>query len=285
MKNECEIVNDLLPNYVEDLVSKETKKFVDEHINNCEKCKNKLEILTEDKDKSKTKSKKEQKIELEHLKKYNKKMLLFKIPLFTIIIVSIALAIYITSKGYCNGKILDNAREKIKEVSSSNNYHIYETQYYRFNKNNEENYYTTEIFYKDGKYKKIEKIGSINNELENKETVKYWTKDENSNKESLLEYEKYNQTGELIMRMPSIYFGEGIAKTLNNIMLDIRTDEFRGIECYVLRNSDKTSYREIWIDKEKMLPIREIQNIYGVQYDEKNFFIEFNVVTDEDVTK
>ena len=45
MKNECEIVNDLLPNYVESLVSEETKKFVNEHIKNCEKCKKKLEIL------------------------------------------------------------------------------------------------------------------------------------------------------------------------------------------------------------------------------------------------
>ena len=48
MKNECEIVNDLLPNYVESLVSEETKKFVNEHIKNCEKCKKKLEILKEE---------------------------------------------------------------------------------------------------------------------------------------------------------------------------------------------------------------------------------------------
>ena len=87
------------------------------------------------------------------------------------------------------------------------------------------------------------------------------------------------------MRMPNIYFGEGIVKILNNIILNIRTDEFRGIQCYVLKNSDKSSYREIWIDKETMLPIREVQNIYGEQYDEKTFFIEFNIVTEKDVTK
>ena len=34
MKKECEIINDLLPNYVENLVSEETKKFVNEHISN-----------------------------------------------------------------------------------------------------------------------------------------------------------------------------------------------------------------------------------------------------------
>lgn len=285
MKNECEIVNDLLPNYVEDLVSEETKKFVNEHIENCHRCKRKLELLVEDKNKTDNKEKEDQKIEIDHLKKYNKKMLLLKIPLFTIITVFITLVLYITLKYYCNSKILDSSRERIEEISSSNNYHIYETQYYKFSQSNEENYYTTEIFYKDGKYKEIEKTDSINSELENKENVKYWTKDEFLNKSSLNEYETYNQAGELIIRMPSIYFGEGIVKTLNSIILDIRTDNFRGIECYVLKNSDKSSYREIWIDKETMLPIREVQDIYNEQYDEKTFFIYFNTVTEEDVTK
>ena len=70
MKNECEIVNDLLPNYVESLVSEETKKFVNEHIKNCEKCKKKLEILKEDKNKKQRREREEQKIEIDHLKKY-----------------------------------------------------------------------------------------------------------------------------------------------------------------------------------------------------------------------
>ena len=285
MKNECEIVNDLLPNYVESLVSEETKKFVNEHIKSCEKCKKKLEILKEDKNKKQRREREEQKIEIDHLKKYNKKMLFLKIPLFTIIIAFIILAMCVTAKYYYNGKILDDARNKIEEISVSNNYHIYETQFYKFDKTKEENYYNTEIFYKDGKYKKIEKINSVNSKLENKETVKYWAKDEFLKKDRLHEYEAYNQSGELTMRMPNIYFGEGIVKILNNIILNIRTDEFRGIQCYVLKNSDKSSYREIWIDKETMLPIREVQNIYGEQYDEKTFFIEFNIVTEKDVTK
>ena len=72
MKKECEIINDLLPNYVENLVSEETKKFVNEHISNCEQCKKQLEILREDRNKINLKSKDEQKIELDYLKKYNK---------------------------------------------------------------------------------------------------------------------------------------------------------------------------------------------------------------------
>ena len=282
MKNECEIVNDLLPNYVEDLVSEETKKFVEKHISGCGKCNKKLDILKEDRNEVEAKSKKEQKIELNHLKKYNKKMLFLKILLITILSIIVIGIVFVVSRYIYNSRVIESVEGKIGEVTDSSNYHIYETQYYKFNKNNEENYYTTEIFYRDGKYKKIEKIDSINSELENKETVEYWTKDEDSNKDSL---QKYNQIGELIMRMPSIYFGEGIVKTLNNIMLNIRTDEFKGIECYVLKNLDKSSYREIWIDKETMLPIREVQNIYDEQYYEKTFFVEFDTVTDEDVTE
>ena len=146
MKKECEIINDLLPNYVENLVSEETKKFVNEHISNCEQCKKQLEILREDRNKINLKSKDEQKIELDYLKKYNKKMIILKIILITIITlitISIAFSIY---RYIYNSKVVENVERKISEITDLNNYHIYETQYYKFNQNNEENYYTTEIF-------------------------------------------------------------------------------------------------------------------------------------------
>lgn len=41
--NDCEIVKDLLPLYVEDLLSPESRKFVGEHLPECEDCRNYLE--------------------------------------------------------------------------------------------------------------------------------------------------------------------------------------------------------------------------------------------------
>lgn len=38
MKNECYIVRDLLPSYIDHLCSKETSKFVEQHIFTCEQC-------------------------------------------------------------------------------------------------------------------------------------------------------------------------------------------------------------------------------------------------------
>ena len=44
MKNEinCEIIKDLLPLYVDKLVSEETKNIVEEHIEECDNCKSTL---------------------------------------------------------------------------------------------------------------------------------------------------------------------------------------------------------------------------------------------------
>ena len=42
---ECAIVKDLLPLYIEDMVSEETKLFINEHLKECEDCRNELDIL------------------------------------------------------------------------------------------------------------------------------------------------------------------------------------------------------------------------------------------------
>ena len=43
IKNECEIVKDLIPSYIENLVSEGTKEFVEKHIKTCDSCKDTLE--------------------------------------------------------------------------------------------------------------------------------------------------------------------------------------------------------------------------------------------------
>ena len=50
MENEkiCKIVQDLLPNYIENLTSKETNIFIEGHLNTCSNCKNILENMKND---------------------------------------------------------------------------------------------------------------------------------------------------------------------------------------------------------------------------------------------
>ena len=47
MENEkiCKIVQDLLPNYIENLTSEKTNIFIEEHLKECEECRNILENM------------------------------------------------------------------------------------------------------------------------------------------------------------------------------------------------------------------------------------------------
>lgn len=64
-KKECEIVQDLLVNYADGILNPESKKLVEEHLIECEDCKNRLRNIKED---IKGNDNKEQ-IELDYLKK------------------------------------------------------------------------------------------------------------------------------------------------------------------------------------------------------------------------
>ena len=45
MKNECNIIRDILPLYIEDMVSADTAAFVEEHLETCAECRANLENL------------------------------------------------------------------------------------------------------------------------------------------------------------------------------------------------------------------------------------------------
>ena len=47
MKTECSVIRDLLPLYVEDMVSAETARFIEEHLENCPECQAELTSLKE----------------------------------------------------------------------------------------------------------------------------------------------------------------------------------------------------------------------------------------------
>ncbi|MBQ8134076.1 MAG: hypothetical protein IJ192_06715 [Clostridia bacterium] len=62
MKNDCSVVKDLIPLYAEGLVSSETKEFIYEHCQSCEKCKDLLEAITHSSDGQETTDNKKEKI-------------------------------------------------------------------------------------------------------------------------------------------------------------------------------------------------------------------------------
>lgn len=85
----CKIVDNLLPNYIDELTDSEVNKFIEEHINSCKKCRNKLEEMKTEIKVEKLKSE----ANVDSLKKY-KKIQKIKILLAILIVIAICLSIF-----------------------------------------------------------------------------------------------------------------------------------------------------------------------------------------------
>ena len=90
MKNECDVVKDLLPSYAEDLLSDNTNQFVKEHLDSCQECRKvydgmkKINYNKED----------DEQIEINHLKKYSRHMLILKVVLVILVFIIITLPLF-----------------------------------------------------------------------------------------------------------------------------------------------------------------------------------------------
>lgn len=113
-KRECKVVQDLLPNYVEKLTNEETNKYIEEHIENCEECKNVLESMRNE---IKVPDIEKQKKEVKFLKKYNRKI---KILSGIILAIFIIYGVFVIR----NVVILSSIVNKTNQVWNSNNMHI-----------------------------------------------------------------------------------------------------------------------------------------------------------------
>ena len=121
MKNECDIVKDLLFSYNDNVLSKNSKEFVDEHLKKCEKCKSVLEEIKKEDDK---------KVQMEEIdffkrikKKINKKniiicigiIVLVLLVLFNILVFKNYNNIASTMEIYMQDNVTEEQREKIKD--------------------------------------------------------------------------------------------------------------------------------------------------------------------------
>ena len=73
MKKECEIVRDLLPNYVENLVGTQTKDFIKDHLKTCSECTKILKNMEGKDDINYDNDIKEEEVEIRQIKKFRKK--------------------------------------------------------------------------------------------------------------------------------------------------------------------------------------------------------------------
>lgn len=308
MKNECEIIKDLLPNYIENLLSDETKKYVEQHINNCDECKKLLQMMKAGKQKEINKEEEEEQIELDYLKKHRKKTLILKILAFAFIIVILIYIIGYSAKFIQINSILNRAENKRNELMEANNYTIYTTQHYIDYRTNRESFAYDEYYCGDGKYKKIFRNYSINswrldgtNINEDEIGITYGVID--SHQESTV----YNKSKKIInnktnykinskgkaIRMSyisiGVYFEDMgfLAETYARICMtfdnSVTSERFMGRDCYVFRIKNNNYCKEIWLDKETFIPIKEVEDYYGQSYRETRRSFYLGNVDEKDV--
>lgn len=149
--NDCELVKDLLPSYVDNLTSADTNEFIEAHIKNCSECKVLLDEMKKGAttDDEKTKSKKF----VNFAKKYKKKLRIFKF----IVLIFVALIIVHLVRNFV---IASDIMHKYYKNMQSNNYHYTR---YSFDPNGGTS--KEEFYFKDGKYLSTYSVISFDKEF------------------------------------------------------------------------------------------------------------------------
>ncbi|MBR6504521.1 MAG: zf-HC2 domain-containing protein [Clostridia bacterium] len=278
-KRECKIIQDLLPNYVEELTNEETNIYIEEHLESCTECKKICENMKENMN---IRTEKSDKKDIKYFKKYRNKLGILKFILFII------LAIFILVIGR-RMIIIKSLQNKVNDIKANTNFHMvqydYEGVHYRKN----------EVYSKDGKT-----VLTItqNNTNGLQKLTKYTNEDKsniyietNENKVAILNQDASfppNYTG-IKNYIETNTLGEFI---LNILRCKITTANMNGKECYKIDQFFSTNYLygteegwSIYIDKETGLPVRTfgetLTNENGTFTTVNDYQYEFDIVTDE----
>ncbi len=291
MNKDCEIVKDLLPNYLGKILSKESEVFINSHINECNECKL---ILKNMKNGKKYNIKDEEKHEINHLKKYKSRLTALKLILVLFIVSVFIGAFIIMFKYNYKLKLMDKVGEKIESLRQSDNYNIEITTHNIDYERNTDYTFCSSYYYKDGKYKTYTKTESLTDIISSATDIYYG--EINSNKQSLVledkktiinSISKYNniKKGDFIDYIDSNGIDMFTKKfgLYHNIGYKIKEDRYNGKECYIFRIDNNSGYTEYWIEKESMLPIRLIEDYYNRFYTELTYSIIEGTVQDSDV--
>lgn len=259
-KRECKIIQDLLPNYLEDLLSTETKEYVEKHIQQCAECR---EILNNMQDTIKENDDSVKQKEVNYLKKFKNKMNLLKAILlivFVIIILIIGRRIIIVTN-------LANKTKHI-QINSANNYYAKVEGFY----NGE--YRICECFYKNGNY--VIKIIEYGEEDEKTKTIFY----KNETEQVMFidgEYGKMVNKNTFLPELTTLPRYDGINPLLMALVYGVESVKLGDIECYVLKNKGLEQY----IDKNTGMLVKEINRANNTVTD---YQYEFGVVEEADIS-
>jgi len=282
MKNykECKIIQDLLPNYIENLTNQDTNIYVEKHLLECRECSNILEHMKKEFELNGIKKNKK---EINYIKKYNRKMKILK----AIICLSIIILLSIVIR---KAVIINSLSNKNEKYQLSNNFYS-KISMYEIDKLS-----AIETYYKDGKYLRI-----LTNFLEEDSNNIIETYD-GENTTIYIE----NNIGNIITidsEIPGIIpidivnylHKENIGQFLtNSFMTTVKSVKCNGKDSYYFMNlntsfmlKSENRYTGVYIDKQTGLPIRASGGT--TKTNDKtvdmiiDYYYEFDIVTDEDL--
>lgn len=286
MKNnkDCKIVQDLLPNYIENLTNEETNNFIEEHLKNCNECQIILENMKKD---LQNNSNNFDKKEINFFKKYRKKMLTLK----SIILIIVIIFVFVIGRKIL---IISSLSNKALESKNSNNYYVRYSQYDGDSINIIETYKKDDTQLTNSYYYNYKNFDNYNKWTEYKDGDKITTYLENSDGEKLA---FPNSSEALLPPMLASYshvYMDNIGVLLkNSIFSSVRTVNCNGIECYYFSNFQTSSMAVsnvgygTYIDKKTGLPIRISGGTISTDNYTRDLIVEFDykfdTVTDEDV--
>ena len=274
-KNDCKIVQDLLPNYIEKLTSKETNAYIEEHINGCKECQKILDAMQKD---IQLQEKKLEKKKVKYIKKYNHKLRILKTILLSIILIFIVLFVAFPGR---NTVIIESLEDKFEVYEQqANNVYIKALEYDDSNLQ-----LTYENYYKDNMTKYV----LTNLEADIKVTQYVYP---NEIKEFIEEPEgkrlniEPRKNAELPALMNYFYNDSLIGTFFMSMDYKITTGDVNGRECYVFsRTYAKPETKiDIYIEKDTGLVLQsaQIEPTKG-DIDLTQYEYSFGTVTDEDI--
>ncbi|MBS5858097.1 MAG: zf-HC2 domain-containing protein [Clostridia bacterium] len=290
-KRECKIVQDLLPSYIENLTTKETKVYIEEHLEKCQSCKQVLERMKQEFNLNITKKDNR---EVKYIKKFNKKINILKLIISLILVVFIIL----TARKVI---IISSLSKNAENTINTSNYHTVTYSYYL------EDYSKTEVFSLGDKKKIIttqRKDNGINkitifarkNESSSENDKKYIAniyrevKDEKDGK--IEKVVNLNQEIEIFVNPQNVTKTENYLQLfVYSILSSVKDTTFNGEECYYISNfkSVNNNLEEgIYVNKSTGLPISSIAYEYknpdGTRgrVPTSDYIYEFNEVKEEE---
>ena len=278
-KYECEIIQDLLPNYIENLTSKNTNEYISKHLLECKQCSNiynKLNDMSNNNDDLKNKK----------FVKYSKKFK-FRFNLLKCIVIFILLIFIVNI--IRNIIIIESLLSKSEKYKDATNY------YSRYQQYNENTYCVIETYHYDNKYyrtmRSILKVSGESFFAEQKydgEKVIFYSKNADGDEGT----QELDNGGGIMPVEPRSYIFEDkdiITKIRNYILCDIESVNYNGIECYRFTNHYHSALGvddEVYINKENGLLVRRTsERLEGEYRDVQDVLFEFDTITEEKINE